>query len=593
MNTREKLSALRILMKRHGVDAYFVPSVDPHQSEYVPDCWKRRAWLSGFTGSAGDLLITAKKAALWTDSRYWLQAEAQLEGSGIQLMRIGQPDTPPMVEWAGAQLRRGERLAVDPQVMSMTQAGRFESALGARGVEVRYLEPNLVDALWADRPYPSRAPLVPHSARLAGEKAEAKLERLREAMRKRGAKAHVLAALDAIAWLFNVRSRDIAYTPVAIAYAVITLRGATLYLDLEKVGAGAAKALRGVARLEQYEDFPEALQSLAAAGAPVLLDPDTTNRWVADQLAGAELILGASPVFALKSIKNPTQIEAITRAHVRDGLAMVKFLRWLERAVPKGGVTEVSAAQKVDEFRAEDPTFVEPSFGTISAYGAHAAIVHYTADESTDVPLRPRGLYLIDSGGQYPEGTTDITRTVALGPPGRREREAFTRVLRGHIACARTPFPAGTTGQRHELFARGPLWEGGLNYGHGTGHGLGQFLGVHEGPVSMKDVPTVPMEPGHLLSIEPGHYEAGRFGIRIENLAFVVPDRKLSRDGQAWHRFEPVSLCPIDLRLVDRKMLQPEERDWLNRYHERVRKTLSKHLDRDHRRWLQRATRGI
>ncbi len=593
MQTREKLTALRALMKQRRIDAYFVPSVDPHQSEYLPECWKRRAWLSGFTGSAGDLLVTARRAALWTDSRYWLQAGLELEGSGIDLMRAGEPATPSMTDWLGRQLKKGQVLGVDPRVMSVSQAERFEQALQERGVAVRYLDDNLVDRLWTDRPGRSPAPLEIHSSRISGETTGAKLARLREAMKEQGAKAHVLAALDAIAWLFNVRSRDIEYTPVAIAYALVTQRGATLFIDPEKVGRGVAKSLGGNVKCEPYDALPKALHQLGDRGTPVLVDPDKTNRWIVDLLAGADLVLAPSPVFAFKAVKNRTQIEGITRAHVRDGVALVRFLRWLEEAVPEGGVTELSAARRLDAFRAEAETFVEPSFETISAYGPHGAIVHYAVDEQSDVPLQPRGVYLIDSGGQYPDGTTDVTRTVALGPATVRQKEVFTRVLRGHINCTRTPFPAGTTGQRHELFARQPLWEGGLNYGHGTGHGVGQYLGVHEGPVSLKDVPTVPLEPGNLLSIEPGHYEEGRFGIRIENLAFVVVDPKLSRDGARWYRFHPVTLCPIDLRLVEKKMLLPEERAWLNLYHVRVYKELAPHLDREHRDWLKRATRSI
>jgi Xaa-Pro aminopeptidase len=298
-------------------------------------------------------------------------------------------------------------------------------------------------------------------------------------------------------------------------------------------------------------------------------------------------------VFGFKAIKNATQIEGAKAAHVRDGVAMVKFLKWLEGAVPTGGVTELSAARRLEAFRAEDRMYKDCSFETISGYAGHGAIIHYAVDEQSDVKLRPRGIYISDSGGQYPDGTTDITRTVTLGKPTRRQQEAFTRILKGVIACTVTPFPAGTTGQRHEVHARRPLWEAGMNYGHGTGHGVGQYLGVHEGPCSLKDVPTIPLRPGHLMSIEPGYYEAGRFGMRTENMAVVVKNRRLSNDEQEWYQFETVTLCPIDRRLIDRKLLTKDERDWLNSYHQRVYRALHRHLDREHKLWLQKATRPI
>jgi len=595
MTTREKLQALRRLMKRHRLDAYYVPSVDPHQSEYVPACWQRRAWLSGFTGSAGDLLVTARWAGLWTDSRYFLQAEQQLAGSGITLMRIGVPGVPSLEEHAGDVLRRGQVLGVDPQVMSLAAAERFEQALAARGVSVRYLARNLVDELWRDRPEPSAAPLRLHGTRFSGEGTARKLARVREAVRSAGARAHVLGALDAIAWLFNVRSRDIAYTPVAIAYAIVTMRGATLYVDPRKVTAAVRRGLARSVTLKPYTAVADDLRRLGRRGRPVLLDPATTNRWVADLLGDCPLVRRPSPVMAMKAVKNRVQQAGIRAAHVRDGVAMVKFLRWLEEAVPAGGVTELSAAARLAELRAEQEHFQDLSFETISAYGPHGAIVHYGPTPESDARLRPRGVYLIDSGGQYLDGTTDITRTVALGPVSARARRMFTLVLKGHINLARTPFPQGTSGQRLEMLARQALLLHGVNYGHGTGHGVGHYLGVHEGPMSIspRDVQNVPLAPGQLLSIEPGHYEAGKFGIRIENLCFVVEDERHSTPELAWYRWDPVTLCPIDLAMVVPEMLDPAERRWLNDYHRRVYRELAPHLDRAHRAWLRRATRAV
>ncbi|MFH1843601.1 MAG: aminopeptidase family protein P, partial [bacterium] len=404
-----------------------------------------------------------------------------------------------------------------------------------------------------------------------------------------------LCALDAIAWLFNLRSRDIQFTPVAISYAVVTDRTAYLFIDPRKITSKQVAASLGRhLKLRPYDAMPELLRQLGQRGTRVLVDPATTNRWVAGLLRGAELMYAPSPIVAMKALKNPTQLTGIAAAHRRDGVAMVKFLRWLEQQVRRGGVTELSAAAQLERFRAEDPLFRDCSFETISGYAAHGAIVHYAVDEQSDIPLRPCGIYLVDSGAQYPDGTTDITRSVCLGgKPTRRQVEAYTRVLQGHIACSSTPFPAGTTGQRQELHARKPLWQAGWNYGHGTGHGVGQYLGVHEGPCGLKDVEGAPLQPGHLLSIEPGHYEAGKFGIRLENLAYVKWDEKLSRAEQEWYRFEPVTLCPFDRKLIDKKLLSRQERDWLDRYHQLVYRTLSKLLDREHRQWLKRQTRKL
>ncbi len=595
METRAKLSALRALMKKDGLDACYVPSTDPHQSEYVPPLWQRRAWLSGFTGSAGDLVVTRRKAGLWTDSRYFLQAEAQLAGSGIELMKLGVPGTPALTSWVARQLGAGGVFGVDARLLSLAEADALAGALGEAGVEVRYLDRNLVDAIWRDRPAPRTDPIRPHSRLFAGETTAHKLQRLRLAMKELGARAHVLAALDAIAWLLNIRGRDVDFNPVVIAYAIVTERDAALYVDPRKVGAAALKALAGEVKVFDYDAFGAALRELGRRKLPVLLDPQTTNRWVADRLGRAPIVRAASPVAAFKAAKNRVQMKGFVDCHVRDGVAMVKFLKWLQAAVPKGGVTELSAAERLAELRAEGAHYQGPSFNTISAYGAHGAIVHYAADARSNAKLRPRGLYLIDSGGLYLDGTTDITRTVALGPPTARQKEAFTRVLQGNINLSRTPFPAGTSGQRLEMFARQPLFLAGMNYGHGTGHGVGHYLSVHEGPMGLtpKDVRNVPLQPGNLLSIEPGYYRAGAYGIRIENLGFVIRDDKLSGPDGDWYRWLIITMCPIERRLIDRRLLSQDERDWLNAYHLRVLRTLAPHLDAAHRAWLAAATRPL
>jgi len=593
MTARQKVAALRKLMQKHRVDAYYVPSADPHQSEYLPAAWKLRAWLSGFTGSAGEVVVTGRKAGLWTDGRYFLQASLELPGSGIDLMRMGEPETPEMPAWVASQLRRGQTLGMDPSVVSIAAARRFEEALAPHGVKVKFVTPNLVASLWEDRPEESLAPMVTHAASVAGETAAAKLVRVRLEMKAAGCRAHVVVALDQVAWLLNVRSRDIEFTPVVKAYVLVTDRTAAIYVDRRKVTAGVRKVLKGRAVIKDYDAVWKDLAALGKRKQKVWLDPACTNRRVLDTLRGASFHLAASPVTAMKAVKNAVQIKGIADAHVRDGVAMVKFLKWLEEAVPGGGVTEISAAEQLRAFRAEGRGFKDQSFDTISGYAGNGAIIHYSADEQSNARLKLRGLYLIDSGGQYTEGTTDITRTVPLGPSSRRQKECYTRVLMGTIDCTRIPFPAGTTGQRHEMFARAALWQIGEDYAHGTGHGVGQYLGVHEGPHSLKNIVTPPLVAGNLMSIEPGHYEAGRFGIRLENLAVVVKDERLSRHGRIWLRFDTVTMCPIDTRPVAKELMNADQVAWLNAYHVRVRRELSPHLDAAHRRWLKERTRAI
>ncbi|HPF70702.1 MAG TPA: aminopeptidase P family protein [Candidatus Krumholzibacteria bacterium] len=593
MTAREKVAALRKLMKTNKVDAYYVPSADPHQSEYLPEAWKLRAWLSGFTGSAGELVVGASKAGLWTDGRYYLQASIELAGSGIDLMKMGEPTTPTMEQFVAAQLRKGQVLGMDPSTVSVATAARFEAALAPAGIKVKFLAANLVAKLWTDRPEPSLAPVVAHSVRFAGEKVRDKMRRVRAEMADAGCKVHVVCALDQVAWLLNIRSRDVLFTPVATAYVVLTDKAATLYVDPRKMVPATAAALRERCVIKPYDAIWKDLAALGKRRQTVWIDEGATNRRIVDALKGSGFHFAPSPITALKAVKNPVQIKHIKAAHVRDGVAMVKFLKWLEGAVRRGNLTEMSAAAKLTAFRAEGENYRDDSFATISGYAANGAIIHYSADEKSNAKLKPQGLYLIDSGGQYLEGTTDITRTVALGKPTPRQVECFTRVLMGTIDCTRVPFPEGTTGQRQEMFARRALWLMGEDYAHGTGHGVGQYLGVHEGPHSLKNIPTPPLREGNLLSIEPGHYEAGGFGIRIENLAFVARDAKRSARGRTWLTFDTVTLCPIDRKLVDKKLMEPAQVAWLNAYHKRVYDKLSPLLDPAHRKWLKAKTKAI
>lgn len=594
--SRANVARLRELMRAEGLAAYLVPSADPHQSEYVPECWKRRAWLSGFDGSAGELLVTRDGAGLWTDGRYFLQAERELRGTGIRLFRAGERDVPTLETHLARILHRGEVLGVDPRVVSHSRAAALAAAAGRAGATLRPVERNLVDAIWDQRPAPSRAFVALWPRRFAGESVGSKLRRVRKAMAAQGADAHLVTTLDAIAWLFNIRGADVEYNPVAIAYALVTAEGAELFIDVAKVPPAVRRHLERSAVLRPYARVRGACRDLARRRRAVWVDPALTNSWCMEALGSAATVLAPSPIARMKARKNATELAGMRAAHLRDGVAMVRFLSWLEEAVPEGGVTEVGAAGRLESLRAEGEHFRGLSFPTIAGYRAHGAIVHYRADEASDAPLRAKGLFLLDSGAQYLDGTTDITRTLLLGPRASRlEQDRFTRVLKGHIALATARFPAGASGARLDTLARASLWQAGLDYAHGTGHGVGAYLNVHEGPqsISFSRGLDAPLEVGNIQSNEPGFYEPGQFGIRIENLVEVVEDRELSGPGGRFLRFDTLTLCPIDTRLVARGALTAEERRWLNAYHARVRRELGPHLGRAERRWLRRACAEI
>ncbi|HUU37389.1 MAG TPA: aminopeptidase P family protein [Candidatus Desulfaltia sp.] len=590
-----KLTALRTLMKHHRIHAYLIPSSDPHQSEYVPECWRRRAFLTGFTGSTGDALVTLKTAGLWTDSRYYLQAERELRGSGFTLFKWGSADVPSWQDWAARNLRRGEILGFDPQLITHKEYTNLEKALGEGGIRLKPVTVNLVDKIWKEKPAPPSEPITILAEKYSGESVRSKLDRLRRKIAAEGAAAHILSQFDAVAWLFNIRGSDVQYNPVAIAYAVITAKDALLFIAREKVGEKVKAALKKKVRFRDYNEFPGELRRLASAKRRIWLDEASVSRWIVNSLQGAKLIFKPSPVALHKAVKNATEIRGAKQAHRRDGAAMVKFLYWLEKSVPKGGVTELSAAQRLEAFRSRQSRFRGPSFSTISAYRSHGAIVHYSVSPETDIPLKRAGIYLVDSGGQYLDATTDITRTVALGRPTAEQRDRFTRVLKGMIALSAISFPRGTTGPQLDVLARRALWEKGLNYGHGTGHGIGSYLNVHEGPQGISPARGfgVGLEPGMILSNEPAYYKEGEYGIRIENLILVIKDTIRTTAESPFYSFETLTLCPIDLRLVKRELLTAEEIRWLNSYHRRVRKELTPRLDRAEAAWLKNVTRPI
>ncbi len=590
-----RISTLRKLMKDHGVNAYLIPSSDPHQSEYVPEFWQRRKFISGFTGSAGDVVITQKKAGLWTDSRYFLQAEQELDKKVFTLFRMGMRDVPSIEDWLIKELKKGESLGIDPQVISRTSFVNLQKKLEEKGIGLKCIEKNLVDAVWEDRPESPKGKLEIHAENYSGESTTSKLKRLREKMTDTDIDSLVVTMLDSIAWLFNIRGSDVKYNPVNIAYGLVTAEGAMLFINKDKIPAGAESALKGIEILD-YEAFGSELQNLAQDKAKVWLDEASVSQWIVSILEkGAKLHFQPNPIKMFKAIKNKTEISGFRKAHIRDGAAMVKFLCWLERNVKESEVTEVSAAEKAAEFRAENNLFKGMSFETISSYGAHGAVVHYAAKPQTDIPLKPEGIYLIDSGGQYLDGTTDITRTVTLSKPTEEQKDRFTRVLKGLIDLLTTSFPQGTVGKQLDTIARMSLWEKGLNYGHGTGHGIGTFLNVHEGPqaISYYRCIGIALDPGMITTIEPGYYKENEYGVRVENVALVVKDEKRSSDETAFFTFDNLTLCPIDIRLVNKELLTQKEINWLNDYHLKVYKTLAPLLNKTEADWLKEATKKI
>ena len=586
-----RLTALREQMRAHGIHAYLVPSTDAHHSEYVPSCWQRRPWISGFTGSAGDVVVTLESAGLWTDGRYYQQAATQLEGSGIILFKSGQPDVPKMVSWLLEQLNSGERLGVDPRVLGIKAAESLGSELDRGEIELTFIPDNLVDVIWEDRPSPSTAPVMVMPERHAGESVESKLGRLRKQMAEAKVDTHVITAMDAIAWLCNLRGSDVDFNPVFISYAAVSVSDAYLFVDEAKLDDAVVASLSGLVKIRPYADIEPFLTSETAG--KVWLDEESANHWIAGLVGERAVSVERSPVVEFKAIKNRTEMSGIRLAHIIDGVAMVRFLKWMEEVVGREPVSELSAAGKLLAFREEGEGFVGPSFPTISAYGPHGAIAHYSVDEKSDIPIETNSLYLVDSGGQYTFGTTDITRTVCYGEGTDEQKEMFTRVLKGHIDLTTLSFPDGTTGQHIDVAARRPLWEAGRNFHHGTGHGIGHYLNVHEGPISISGrAAAVKLAEGHVISNEPGYYREGAFGIRIENLVTVVADEDRSSD-QAFYKFETLTRCPIESALIVPEVLGEDGVTWLNDFHRVVRESLQDQLDPDTANWLENKTQPI
>lgn len=593
MKIQQRLSALREEMRREKLDAFIFPSTDPHHSEYVPDRWKGRQWISGFDGSAGTAVVTLRSAALWTDSRYFLSATKQLEGTEFQLMKLRMPGTPTIAQWIGDELRAfgGTSVGVDGMVNTLDDTESLIADLRREGGITVRTNLDILNNIWTDRPAIPTNKVTVHPMTYAGETAKSKLARVRQALRELHADGMLVSALDDVAWTLNLRGTDVHCNPVFVAYLLIDSDHATLYCDKEKLSADVTSYLndQGVATA-QYADVRKGLKDYFEYN--ILLDPKETSYTLAKLVNTKEVVRQASPIPAMKAVKNGTEIAGFRHAMLKDGIAMVKFLRWLKPAVEAGGQTEMSVSQKLTDLRAEQPLFRDISFDTIAGYAEHGAIVHYEATPDTDAALQPRGFLLLDSGAQYEDGTTDITRTIPLGPLTDEERRVYTLVLKGHIQLELCKFPCGASGTQLDILARSAMWREGMNYMHGTGHGVGSYLNVHEGPhqIRMEYVPA-PLKAGMTVTDEPGLYLAGRFGVRIENTLLITPYKE-TEFGQ-FLQFESLTLCPIDTAPIVREMMLAEEVAWLNDYHQQVRDTLSPHLDEGERAWLRKATEAL
>ncbi len=596
MMAQKKIDSLRRLMKKYRINAYLIPSTDPHQNEYVPEFWQRRKFISDFTGSAGEVAVTDTKAGLWTDSRYFIQAEQQLDAQVFTLFKAGLPDVPTINDWLLKELKPGQILGVDPQVISLNSFKNMETTLAKGKIKIKCISKNLVDSVWKDRPAPPHNLIKVHEEKYAGESVTSKLKRLREKMAGEHAEAHVITRLDSISWLFNIRGSDIKYNPVVIAYAIIEPDRASFFVNESKVTDAMKKTLSGLVSLRPYEDMEEELRQIAEKKNRIWIDGSTSNQHIIDIIDGENRILNKpGPIVLFKALKNKTEIQGIKNAHIRDGAAVVKFLAWLDTTVGQTEVSEISAADKLTDFRSHNNLFQGLSFETISSYGNHSAIVHYAPTPESDAILKPEGIYLIDSGGQYLDGTTDITRTIALGPPTEEEKDRFTRVLQGLIGLSSTSFPKGTVGKQLDTIARLALWEKGLNFLHGTGHGIGHYLNVHEGPqaISYYRCIGIAFEPGMVQSIEPGYYKEGEYGMRVENVTIVVPNNNLGSRESEFFTFETLTLCPIDRNLIDKELMCAKEIDWLDRYHKKVFETLAPLLNEKEIAWLIKSTQPI
>ena len=607
MTVNQRIEALREVMQREHLAAFILPSTDPHQGEYVPDHWKGREWISGFNGSAGTAVVTMTSAALWTDSRYFIAAEEQLRGTEFQLMKLKMPGTPTIPEWIGKECGAGAEVGLDGMVNSANAVKDLIADLRQQGGITLRTNLDPLSQIWKDRPAIPEHPVEIYPMEYAGESCHEKIARIRKALREKHADGMLMSALDDIAWTLNLRGTDVHCNPVFVSYLLISTKDVTLYINKVKLTpqVEAYLAAEGIA-VAPYEDVAKGLKDYFEYN--ILLDPDEVNYTLYKQVT-REIVEAESPVKRMKTVKNPTEIAGFKSAMLKDGIAMVKFLHWLDKwkgdqrdrshdslgtsdQGPVPLISELSVSDKLESLRAEQPLYRDISFDTIAGYQANGAIVHYEATPETDIPLKPEGFLLLDSGAQYLDGTTDITRTITLGPLTEEQKRVYTLVLKGHIQIELCKFPSGASGTQLDVLAREALWREGLNYLHGTGHGVGTYLNVHEGPHQFRmEWKPAPLVAGMTITDEPGIYLEGKFGVRIENTLLITPYKE-TQFGQ-FLQFESLTLCPIDTTPIIKELLLDEEIAWLNQYHKRVFATLSPHLDDEEKEWLKQACKAI
>lgn len=596
MKTNEipaRLEAMRQFMTEKNLDAFIIPSTDAHLSEYPPKYWESRKWISGFTGSAGTAVVTKEKAGVWTDSRYFIQAAEELKDTGFGLFKMGQPETPDMTDWIIEQVGSGGTVGIDGLVYASSDAKSLKSKLDSKNINLN-TEFDPFSVIRTDRPEIPQNHIFTLPVEVAGESVKSKIERINGELKKLEADGIIIVTLDAVAWTFNMRGNDVEYNPVAVAYAYVSENETVLFVDQDKISEEIAEEYKeqGII-ISDYNNVFEYVANLPADSKVCVTGNKINWKLLQTIPESCKIVDVPSPVDLMKSIKNETELEGFRNAMIKDGVALVKFYMWLEKAIPTGEVTEVMIEEKLLEYRSQQENFVGESFGTIAGYAGNGAIVHYHATPENCLTIKPEGLLLIDSGGQYKDGTTDITRTVAAGKLTKQMKADYTNVLKGHIALATAIFPEGTRGSQLDVLARKALWNNCLTYWHGTGHGIGHFLNVHEGPqnIRLEENPTL-LKPGMVTSNEPGVYRANQYGIRIENLIVTQEYRKTEEFG-TFYNFETITLCPIDTRPISKKLLTKCEKKWLNKYHKMVYKKLKNHLSVEEKTWLKNKTKPI